>query len=417
MQLVERHKINPNHRFWKQIDTLCFLSKNLYNYCNYQIRQSFIFEKIYLGYNQLYHLVKNTPDYKALPAKVSQQVLKLLDKNWKSFFNANKAYNLNPQKFKSRPKLPKYKDKTKGRNILTYTIQAISKRELRLGIVKLSGTNICLPTKVKNICQARIIPKTGEYVVEIVYHQEESHDVRNKENVAAIDIGINNLCTLTSNKSGFVPVIINGRPLKSLNQYYNKIQASFQSLLPQKQYSSKRIQQLTRKRNNRIDNYLHKASRWIINHLDKQEIGKLIIGHNPGWKQSVNLGTKTNQSFTSIPHSRLIEMIVYKAELLGIEIEIREESYTSKASFLSLDSIPQFGDDVRGSEFSGYRESRGMYKQKGSKTRINADVNGSYNIMRKVIPEIFDRRGIEDVVLKDTASHIVRPVRITPNQN
>ena len=134
MQLVERHKIKPSHQFWQQIDKLCFLSKNLYNLHNYQVRQSFIFDKVYLGYNQLYHLVKGTLDYKELPAKVSQQVLRLLDKNWKSFFAANKAYNVNSDnevypfrdKFKARPKLPKYKDKTKGRNLLVYTIQAIS---------------------------------------------------------------------------------------------------------------------------------------------------------------------------------------------------------------------------------------------------------------------------------------------------
>ena len=113
MQLVERHKISPTHRFWRQIDELCFLSKNLYNYCNYLLRQSFIFDSIYLGYNQLYHQVKKSPDYKALPAKVSQQVLRLLDKNWKSFFAANRAYKTNSKKFKARPKLPKYKDKVK----------------------------------------------------------------------------------------------------------------------------------------------------------------------------------------------------------------------------------------------------------------------------------------------------------------
>ena len=322
MQLVERHKINPNHQLWQQIDELCFLSKNLYNYCNYKIRQSFIFEGIYLSYNKLYHQVKTSSDYKALPAKVSQQVLRLLDKNWKSFFAANKVYNVNPKKFKTRPKLPKYKDKIKGRNVLTYTIQAISSRGLKLGFVKLSGTNICLPTKVNNIQQTRIVPRSGEYVVEIVYNQKENHTVINQENVAAIDLGINNLCALTSNKPGFTPVLVrtrmrpvpllckgqmplaSRRPLKSLNQYYNKRRASLTSLLPTNKYSSQRIQRLTRKRNNQIDNYLHLCSRWIVNHLDKQGIGKLIIGHNQNWKQSVNLGNKNNQSFTGIPHSR-----------------------------------------------------------------------------------------------------------------
>ena len=408
MQLVERHKIKTSHQFWRQIDRLCFLSKNLYNYANYQVRKSFIFDKNYLGYNQLYHLVKSTPDYKAIPAKVSQQVLKLLDKNWKSFFAANKAYNTNPEKFKARPKLPKYKDKTKGRNLLVYTIQAISTQMLNKGLVKLSGTDICLPTSVKNIKQARIVPKTGQYVVEIVYEHKEAQTVNNPELVAAIDIGVSNLAALTSNKPGFIPVLVNGRPLKSLNQIYNKTKAKLQSLLPKSQKTSKRITLLTRKRNNQVDTYLHKASRWIINHLDKQGIGKLIIGNNPVWKQSVNLGKQVNQSFTAIPHSRLIEMLVYKAELLGIEVIVREESYTSRASFLSLDPIPTYGDDVKDVKFNGYRESRGMYKLKGCKTRINADVLASYNILRKAIPGIF-RRGIEGVV--------VRPVRVTPDKS
>ena len=127
MKQVERHIVKRSNPIWQQIDRLCFLSKNLYNYANYQIRQVFIFEKIYLGYNKLYHKVKGTSDYQALPAKVSQQVLRLLDKNWQSFFSANKAYKIAPDKFTGRPKLPKYKDKVKGRNLLIYTIQAISK--------------------------------------------------------------------------------------------------------------------------------------------------------------------------------------------------------------------------------------------------------------------------------------------------
>ena len=305
MRQVERHIVKENSPIWKQIDELCFLSKNLYNYANYLVRQSFIFEKVYLGYNKIYHLVKDKPDYQALPRKVSQQVLKGLDKNWQSFFEANKAYKKNPDKFTGRPKLPKYKHKTKGRNLLTYTIQAISKAWLKKGIVKLSGTDISTPTKAKNIAQARIIPKVGQYVIEIVYEQAEEYTVNNTEAIAAIDIGVDNLAALTSNQAGFVPVLINGRPLKSLNQFYNKIKAKLQSQLKGEQQSSKQIQRLTAKRNNQVDTYLHQASRWIINHLDKYGIGKLIIGKNPLWKQEVNNGKKNNQSFVNIPHAEL----------------------------------------------------------------------------------------------------------------
>ena len=408
MRQVERHIVKETSPFWKQIDNLCFLSKNLYNYANYLIRQSFIFDKVYLGFNQVYHLVKDQPDYQALPRKVSQQVLKVLDKNWQSFFEANKAYKETPNKFNGRPKLPKYKHKTQGRNLLIYTLQAISKPGLKKGIVKLSGTDISVPTTAKKIAQARIIPQVGQYVIEVVYEQAEHSSVTNPDAIAAIDIGVNNLATLTSNQKGFVPILVNGRPLKSLNQFYNKTKAKLQSQLRGKKQTSHRIQKLTAKRNNRVDTYLHVCSRWIIDYLDSCGIGKLIIGQNPFWKQSVKNGKKNNQSFVSLPHARLVEMLIYKGAMKGIKVITTEESYTSKASFLSLDSIPTYGDDGANLvKFSGYRETRGMYKIKGQKVRINADVNGSYNIMRKVIPTVFDG-GIEGVV--------VRPIRITPGR-
>ena len=408
MRQVERHIVKETNPLWKQIDNLCFLSKNLYNYANYLIRQSFIFDQVYLGFNQVYHKVKEQPDYQALPRKVSQQVLRVLDKNWQSFFEANKAYQETPDKFTGKPKLPKYKHKTKGRNLLIYTIQAISKPGLKKGIVKLSGTDITVPTKAKNIAQARIIPQLGQYVIEIVYEQAEHHTVTNTDAIAALDIGVNNLATLTSNQKGFVPILVNGRPLKSLNQFYNKTKAKLQSQLRGIKQTSHRIQKLTAKRNNRVDTYLHQASRWIIDYLDARGIGQLIIGQNPFWKQEVNNGKKNNQSFVSIPHARLVEMLIYKGAMKGIKVVCSEESYTSKASFLSLDYIPTYGDNGANQvKFSGYRETRGIYKIKGKTIRINADVNGSYNIMRKVIPTVFDG-GIEGVV--------VRPIRITPGR-
>ncbi len=275
-------------------------------------------------------------------------------------------------------------------------------------MVKLSGTEIIIPTKAKNIAQARIIPQVGQYAIEIIYEQNEHHTVTNPNAVAAIDIGVDNLAALTSNQKGFTPILVNGRPLKSLNQYYNKTKAKLQSLLPNQRPTSKGISRLTAKRNNQVDTYLHQASRWIIDYLDSRGISKLIIGQNPLWKQKANTGKKNNQSFVSIPHARFVEMLIYKGQMKGIEVFCAEESYTSRASFLNLDSIPVYGsDEAKQASFSGYRETRGTYKIKGQRTRINADVNGSYNIMRKVIPTVFDR-GIEGVV--------VRPIRITPGK-
>ncbi len=231
------------------------------------------------------------------------------------------------------------------------------------------------------------------------------------------------MCALTSNQKGFIPILVNGRPLKSLNQFYNKTKAFLQSLLKGKTQTSKRIQKLTAQRNNQVDTYLHQASRWIINYLDSRGIGQLIIGKNPLWKQQVNNGKKNNQAFVSIPHAHFVEMLIYKGAMKGIKVVCNDESYTSKASFLSLDPIPNYGDDdAKQVKFSGYRETRGMYKIKGEKVRINADVNASYNIMRKVIPTVFDG-GIEEDAISEASSEIkavrgvvVRPFRITPGK-
>nr|WP_293342481.1 transposase [Microcoleus sp. CAWBG58] len=394
MQLAERHIIKSTEHRFIEIDGLAFKSKNLYNAANYIIRQSFVYGWGYINYNEMNRLMKSHQAYKELPAKVSQQILMILDKNWKSFFEAVKAYKIDSTRFSGRPKLPKYKDKVKGRNILVYTIQAISSKQLRKGIIKLSGTNILIKTQVKpeQICQIRLVPKCDCYVIEVIYNactQPESTVANQKELVASIDLGLNNLVALTSNQPGFVPLLINGRPLKSINQFYNKRKAQLQSQLKGNRFSSSRLGRLTRCRNQKVDNYLHHTSRQIINLLASQKIGTLVIGKNLQWKNEINLGKKTNQNFVSIPHARLIEMLKYKAELVGIEVIEQEESYTSKSNFLGLDPIPVYGNiGTQDVTFSGSRINRGLYKTSCGRL-INADVNGSYNILRKAIPNAF----------------------------
>ncbi len=351
-------------------------------------------------------LMKSHAAYKAMPAKVSQQILMLLDKNWKSFFEALKAYKKDASKFTGRPKLPKYKDKVKGRNILVYTIQAISRRQLKNGIIKLSGTEILIKTKVnpKRICQVRLVPKCDAYVIEVIYDGPESTASSNNF-VASIDLGLDNLAALTSNQPGFIPLLINGRPLKSINQFYNKRSSQLQSQLKGERKTSPRLQRLTRCRNQKVDNYLHHTSRLIVELLTANQIGTLVIGKNAQWKNEISLGKRTNQNFVSIPHARLIEMLEYKARLVGIKVIVQEESYTSKSSFLNLDPIPVYGHtsalDV---VFSGRRIKRGLYRTSVGQL-INSDVNGSYNILRKAIPNAFGN-GIE--------SCVVQPRRVNP---
>ncbi|CAA9324817.1 transposase, IS605 OrfB family [uncultured Microcoleus sp.] len=361
MQLTERHIIKSTEHRFAQIDELAFKSKNLYNAANYVIRQSFLYGWGYVNYNEMNRLMKSHEAYKALPAKVSQQILMVLDKNWKSFFEAIKNYKTAPSKFTGRPKLPKYKDKAKGRNLLVYTIQAISSKQLKKGIIKLSGTEFSLKTKVntEHICQVRLVPKCDSYVVEVIYDKPES-TCSNTNFVASIDLGLDNLVALTSNQSGFIPLLINGRPLKSINQFYNKRSSRLQSHLKGNRRTSPRIQRLTRCRNQKVDNYLHHASRHIIDLLTAKQIGTLVIGKNAQWKTEIDLGKQTNQNFVSIPHSRLIEMLEYKARLVGIKVIVQEESYTSRANFLGLDSIPVYGKTEKQPVFTGKRIKRGL---------------------------------------------------------
>ena len=412
MQLTERHIIKSTEHRFAEIDQLAFKSKNLYNVANYVIRQNFIYGWGYVNYNEMNRLMKSHEAYKALPAKVSQQILMVLDKNWKSFFEAVKAYKADSSKFTGRPKLPKYKDKVKGRNLLVYTIQAISSKQLRNGIIKLSGTELSIKTKVHSdrICQVRLVPKCDSYVIEVIYdactegsRSEPESTAKDNDFAAGIDLGLNNLVALTSNQPGFIPLLINGRPLKSINQFYNKRSSKLQSQLKGGRKISPRIQRLTRCRNQKVDNYLHHASRMIVDILVAQQIGTLVIGKNAQWKTDINLRKQTNQNFVSIPHARLIEMLEYKAFLAGIKVIVQEESFTSKANFLGLDPIPVYGKTEKQPVFSGKRMKR-LYKTSTGQL-INSDVNGAYNILRKAIPSAFSD-GI--------GSCVVQPRRVNP---
>jgi len=348
--------------------------------------------------------MKQHEAYKALPAKVSQQILMVLNRNWKSFFAALKAYEEDPSPFLGRPKLPKYKHKTEGRNILVYTIQAISKIGLEQGCIQPSMLPISVKTNQTSIVQVRIVPRNGYYVIEVVYEKDIVQADVHPELCAGIDIGVNNLATITSNKVGFVPCIVNGRPVKSINQFYNKRRAALQKKLGTTG-TTKRMERLTNTRTRRIDHYLHTASRHIIDLLVEERIGTLIIGKNPEWKQEAHMGKRNNQHFVQIPHARFIEMLTYKAELIGITVKITEESYTSKASFLDCDILPAYDPEHKGKHiFSGKRVERGLYRAANG-WYINADVNGSYNIIRKAFPDAFQAEEIEGVV--------VHPTRIT----
>jgi IS605 OrfB family transposase len=420
VQLAEQHVIGRNDLRYSVIDEAAFKSKNLYNAANYEYRQAFIHQGVYLNYNDVQKRMQPHEAYKALPTKVSQQILMVLDRNWKGFREGLAAYYEDSSKFRARPKPPKYKHKTEGRNILIYTLQALSggrgKGALRQGTIKPSELSITVKTRQRHINQVRIVPRKGFYVIEVVYEHEQPKSAVDPALYAGIDIGMDNLVALTSNKPGFVPVLVNGRPIKSVNQFYNKRKAELQSKLGHTG-TTKRIERMSNKRNRRIEYYLHTASRWIVDDLVAHGIGTLVIGKNDAWKQEANMGKRNNQNFVSIPHARFISKLKYKAELAGITVKITEESYTSKASFLDRDEMPVYDPNQTAKpKFSGKRIKRGLY-QAADGTLINADSNGSGNIIRKVAPDAFQQaEGVEDG--KRVVPLVVHPVRLLfPSRN
>lgn len=386
----------------KEAQRVCHFSKNLYNAANYEMRQSFIAGKKKSNYQISTEFAKeNQPDYRALPAQCSQQIINLLEKNWKSFFKIAKDRKKNPKKYKGIPKLPRYKKKD-GYNILIITSQQLGSKLTKHGYLKLpKGIDLKIKTRIflEQIQQIRIVPEATCFKCEIVYEKEiVKNENLKEENKISIDLGVNNLATMFINDEAFSSCIINGRPLKSINQFYNKKLASLKSFVGDK--SSNRIRTFTKRRNNKVKDYIHKASRWIINFCEQYNIGHLIIGKNDGWKQKSKMSKKVNQHFVGIPFDMLINQLIYKAEDAGIIVELTEESYTSKIDHFAGES---FGHKEK---YLGKRIHRGLFKSSSEKV-INADVNGAIGIMRKVVGE--------SLVTKITDSvGAFTPVIITP---
>lgn len=376
---VEQHQITTQDDRYKEADNLCFLSKNLYNATLYTIRQHYFETKKYLGYNNVNNKFThdNNADYRALPAKVSKYTQRLVDKNFKSFFNLKKKGYF--------ARIPKYLDTENGKQIVYYEKKAISFAKKK-GYIYLSKTNIYIKTSLtkQEVQFVRIVPKGNHIVFEIGYNKMVEEKKEDNGRYASIDLGINNLMTIPSNV--FNPFIINGKPVKSMNVYYNKLLAKNKKLLwkVNKNKSSHKIYSIHRKRMNKVKDYFHKATHYVVNQLVSNQVNTLIIGYNKGWKQDTTMRKSSKQTFIQIPFYILIQMLTYKCQEKGINVILQEESYTSKSSFLDLDEIPVWDSKKNTVKFSGKRVKRGLYKSKEGKL-INADLNGSLNILRKYL--------------------------------
>ena len=399
MQLTEIHQIRPNHKLYSICDELCFKSKNLYNAALFEFRQSFFDKELdtltWQNINRIFNQ-SNQFDYRELPSKVSNAVLKKLGNNISSFWSLIKKSD-----YDKKVRLPKYLHKTDGRFIVEFNKQTFSNKrdeDDNLIICK-SSLDLRIPTRVENPQQIRIVPKVGCYVIEVIYEIKENK-LKQNQRVAAIDLGLNNLATVVTN-DGDNPILISGRKIKSINQYYNKMTSKKKSLLPYNVFTSKSLDRLWLKRNNKISYEIHKVTKFLANYFDERDVSKVIIGNNSGWKNEINLGKRNNQNFVNIPYTKFINQLTYKCELLGITVIVREESYTSKASFLDYDEIPNYKDETK-PKFSGKRIKRGLYRS--TTRKINADVNGAYNTMVKENPNYIigkrEQLGFNPILIK-----------------
>lgn len=375
MRLVERHIVKDS-----RFEDICLKSGLLYNYVLYNVRQG-IFSGNYLKEYEFSTKLgrENQFDFRNLPSAVSQQVVAQVFCAVKSWMRSKKEFKNNPSEFNSKPKLPSYK-KDKRQNMVVFATNACRIKDGYIHFVK----NIIQPIKTKigdsKLCQVRIIPQATCYVVEIIYEKKEQNINLDRDNVLSIDLGLNNLCSCISNV-GLIPFIVNGRIMKSFNQWYNKKKAKLMSYVGDVG-TSKRIRQLNNYRNFWIEDYIHKVSRYIVNYCINNNIGSIVIGLNKGWKQEISLGKRTNQKFVEVPFSRLIDKISYKCKLVGISFHIHEESYTSKVDHLAFEKLGKH--DV----YLGKRKKRGLFQSSIGKL-LNADINGAIGIGRKVFGDSY----------------------------
>lgn len=386
MQLTERHLIKPSHKLYQTLDDLTFKAKNLYNHGLYLYRQSY-FEYKKNPKTQILSWVdidrnlrqEGHEDIRALPSKVANAVLKNLGEALSSYWklvNLKRNGDLN-----QKPKLPHYLHKTNGRYPLSFNYQTFGKtrgsnQEL---ILCPKSLYIPIPTKVEYPKQVRIVPKHGHFIIEVIYEVEEP-TTNTTSKYAGIDLGVGNFATVTFSTSN-LPLIIKGLELKSINQGYNRLIAKAQSLLPESQKTSKSIHRLWSRRSWILHSKIHQITAFLAALFDEMQIETVFVGKNKNWKQELPFGKVVKQRFAYLPYETFIEQLRYKCQLRGISVITQEESYTSKASFLDGDDIPVYGE-LENPRFSGRRIKRGLYRS-GDGQLINADVNGSYNIMKK----------------------------------
>ena len=395
--------IQPGHSHYDACHRFCWAAKCVFNAALYQMRQA-LFANQPITASKADKILKtgHPQTYRLLPSAGAQRTTQILGEAWKSWMEASRDFKIHPHKYKGRPSLPGYAKKAR-----TYAVNR-NGYKIEDGFLHLSGGKAMGFAPLKITCcrqqafnarvdetvvaDVRIVPLGTSYVVVRVYAHEVTPLELDSSGILSLDLGIDNLAAIVSNQPAYQPVLIGGKSIKSINAKYNKDIAELAS-----NGKGRHILSKSRKRFSRIADYFHKVSRWVVRECERSGAGKIVIGLNPDWKQSASLGRVNNQKFTFIPHASLVRMICYKADRLGIQVVVREESFTSKSSALDLDPLPDYDRVKRGEQavpaFSGRRIKRGLYKTRDGKL-LNADVNGSGNILRKEIGDDWLREQI-----------------------
>ena len=386
MQLTERHLIKPGHELYGVLDDLTFKAKNLYNHGLYLYRQSYFEHKknprkptlTWRGIDKSLRR-QGHDDILALPSKVANAVLKNLGESIKSYWKLVRLKRKGG--LGQKPKLPRYLHKTNGRYPLSFNYQTFGNKRGTNNELILCPKGLCLPipTKVEHPKQVRIVPNRHNFIIEVIYNVEEQ-ELKSTSKYAGIDLGVDNFATVTFSTQN-KPLIIKGLELKSINQGYNRLISKAQSLLPDPQKTSRSIHRFWSRRSWILRTKIHQMTAFLATLFDEMQIEKVFIGKNINWKQNLPFGKAVKQRFAYLPYETFIEQLRYKCQLHGITVVAQEESYTSKASFLDNDDIPVYGE-TENPKFSGRRIMRGLYHTSTGRL-INADVNGSYNILRK----------------------------------
>jgi len=396
-------RLTYKFRYYPQLDhlkQLCHISKSLYNQANYLVIQELQQTNKWLRYLELNQQLKDSSiNYRLLKAQTSQQILKIVDKNWSSYFKAIKGWKQNPDKYRGKPNPPRYKPKD-GHFLLIFTNQNSkiqNKKHIILSMSKAfqakfpdlkDPVKIPIPKHHTRVItfddyqQIRVLFRKKYFEIEVIYTVTSVNSALDDSTYLGIDFGLNNLVTMVENRNK-TPIIISGKIVKSINQIWNKKKARLTSIKNKQKYkqSTVKLDDITINRNTTITDYLHKTSRFIINYCLHNKIGKICFGKLKDIKDGIQLGKKTNQNFVNIPLKRLKQMLKYKADLVGIKVYEINEAYTSKCSALDLEPIQ------RHKHYLGKRRKRGLFQSVNS--LINADVNGALNILRKVIGDGF----------------------------